>query len=208
MIIAVDGPAASGKGTIARALAAHFGLPHMDTGLLYRAVGLNLLRWGGDPESEFSAVRACDFSQTDFADPELKSEAAGGIASRVSAYPGVRAALLERQRAFAGQDGGAVLDGRDIGTVIAPHAEAKLFVTAASDVRARRRFEELRRLGLDVHYPDVLIDIQARDERDSSRAAAPLRPASDAVLLDTSEMQVEAAVAEAIATVERRLATK
>jgi cytidylate kinase len=131
MIIAVDGPAASGKGTIARALAAHFGLPHMDTGLLYRAVGLNLLRWGGDPESEFSAVRACDFSQTDFADPELKSEAAGGIASRVSAYPGVRAALLERQRAFAGQDGGAVLDGRDIGTVIAPHAEAKLFVTAA-----------------------------------------------------------------------------
>jgi cytidylate kinase len=208
MIIAVDGPAASGKGTIARALAAHFGLPHMDTGLLYRAVGLNLLRWGGDPESEFSAVRACDFSQTDFADPELKSEAAGGIASRVSAYPGVRAALLERQRAFAGQDGGAVLDGRDIGTVIAPHAEAKLFVTATPEVRARRRFEELRRLGLDVHYPDVLIDIQARDERDSSRAAAPLRPASDADLLDTSEMQVEAAVAEAIATVERRLATK
>jgi len=208
MIIAVDGPAASGKGTIARALAAHFGLPHMDTGLLYRAVGLNLLRWGGDPESEFSAVRACDFSQTDFADPELKSEAAGGIASRVSAYPGVRAALLERQRAFAGQDGGAVLDGRDIGTVIAPHAEAKLFVTATPEVRARRRFEELRRLGLDVHYPDVRIDIQARDERDSSRAAAPLRPASDADLLDTSEMQVEAAVAEAIATVERRLATK
>jgi cytidylate kinase len=208
MIIAVDGPAASGKGTIARALAAHFGLPHMDTGLLYRAVGLNLLRWGGDPESEFSAVRACDFSQTDFADPELKSEAAGGIASRVSAYPGVRAALLERQRAFAGQEGGAVLDGRDIGTVIAPGADAKLFVTASPEVRARRRFEELKRLGLDVHYPDVLIDIQARDERDSGRAAAPLRAAEDAVLLDTSAMQVEAAVAEAIAAVERCLASK
>ncbi len=208
MIIAVDGPAASGKGTIARALAAHFGLPHMDTGLLYRAVGLNLLRWGGDPESEFSAVRACDFSQTDFSDPELKSEAAGGIASRVSAYPGVRAALLERQRAFAFQDGGAVLDGRDIGTVIAPGADAKLFVTASSEVRARRRFEELKRLGLEVHYPDVLIDIQARDERDSGRAAAPLRAAEDAVLLDTSEMKVEAAVAEAIAAVERRVASK
>ncbi len=208
MIIAVDGPAASGKGTIARALAAHFGLPHMDTGLLYRAVGLNLLRWGGDPESEFSAVRACDFSQTDFTDPELKSEAAGGIASRVSAYPGVRAALLERQRAFAFQEGGAVLDGRDIGTVIAPGADAKLFVTASPEVRARRRFEELKRLGLEVHYPDVLIDIQARDERDSGRAAAPLRAAEDAVLLDTSEMKVEAAVAEAIAAVERRVASK
>jgi cytidylate kinase len=208
MIIAVDGPAASGKGTIARALAAHFGLPHMDTGLLYRAVGLNLLRWGGDPESEFSAVRACDFSQTDFADPELKSEAAGGIASRVSAYPAVRAALLERQRAFAGQEGGAVLDGRDIGTVIAPGADAKLFITAAPEVRARRRFDELKRLGLDVHYPDVLIDIQARDERDSGRAAAPLRAAEDAILLDTSEMRVEAAVAEAITVVEQRLASK
>src|SRR4028118_997101 len=108
MIIAVDGPAASGKGTIARALARHYGLPHLDTGLLYRAVGLNLLRWGGDPESEFSAVRACDFSQVDFDDPELKSETAGGIASRISAYPLVRAALIERQREFATQDGGGV----------------------------------------------------------------------------------------------------
>ncbi len=205
MIIAVDGPAASGKGTIARALARRFGLPHMDTGLLYRAVGLNLLRWGGDPESEFSAVRACDFSQTDFADPELKSEAAGGIASRVSTYPGVRAALLERQRAFAGQEGGAVLDGRDIGTVIAPDADAKLFVTASPEVRARRRFDELVRMGLHVHYPDVLLDIQARDERDSNRAAAPLRAADDAHLIDTSDLSAEAAVAAAIATVESRL---
>ncbi len=205
MIVAVDGPAASGKGTIAKALARHYGLPHMDTGLLYRAVALNLLRFGGDPESEFAAARACDFSQTDFDDPDLKSEAAGGIASRISAYPMVRAALAERQRDFAGQEGGAVLDGRDIGTVIAPHADAKLFVTASPEVRARRRFDELIRMGLTVHYEDVLLDIRARDERDTSRAAAPLVKAEDAVLLDTSEMGVEAAIAAAIAAVEGRL---
>jgi cytidylate kinase len=204
MIIAVDGPAASGKGTIARALARHYGLPHLDTGLLYRAVGLNLLRWGGDPESEFSALRACDFSQTDFADPELKSEAVGGVASRISAYPLVRSALVERQRDFANQPGGAVLDGRDIGTVIAPDADAKLFVTASAEVRARRRFEELVRMGLHVHYEDVLIDIRARDERDSNRAAAPLLQAKDAHLLDTSRFAVEEAIAEAVAAVERR----
>lgn len=205
MIIAVDGPAASGKGTIAKALARHYGLPHMDTGLLYRAVALNLLRFGGDPESEFAAARACDFSQTDFADPELKSEAAGGIASRISAYPMVRAALAERQRDFAAQEGGAVLDGRDIGTVIAPAADAKLFVTASPEVRARRRFEELTRMGLSVHYEDVLLDIKARDERDSSRAAAPLTRAEDAVLLDTSGMDVDEAIAAAIEAVERRV---
>ena len=204
MIIAVDGPAASGKGTIARALARHYGLPHLDTGLLYRAVGLNLLRWGGDPESEFAAVRACDFSQSDFSDPELKSEAVGGVASRISADPLVRAALVERQRDFAGQPGGAVLDGRDIGTVIAPEADAKLFVTASPEVRARRRFEELVRMGLQVHYDDVLLDIRARDERDSSRAAAPLAKAEDAHLLDTSLYGVDQAIAEAIAAVERR----
>jgi cytidylate kinase len=206
MIIAVDGPAASGKGTIARTLARHYGLPHMDTGLLYRAVALNLLRFGGDPDSEFGAARACDFSQTDFSDPELKSEAAGGIASRISAYPMVRAALAERQRDFAAQDGGAVLDGRDIGTVIAPGADAKLFVTAAPEVRARRRFEELNRMGLAAHYEDVLLDIRARDERDMGRAAAPLVKAEDAVLLDTSGMDRDEAVAAAIAAVERRLA--
>ena len=207
MIIAVDGPAASGKGTIARSLARRFGLPHLDTGLLYRAVGLNLLRWGGDPESEFAAVRACDFSQTDFSDPELKSEAAGGIASRISAYPAVRAPRVQRQRDLADQPGGAVLDGRDIGTVIAPDANAKLFVTARPEVRARRRFDELIRLGMSVHLPDVLLDIRARDERDSSRATAPLRAAPDAHLLDTSDMGIEAAIAEAIAAVEQRLAT-
>jgi cytidylate kinase len=204
MIVAVDGPAASGKGTIARALARHFGLPHMDTGLLYRAVALNLLRWDGDPESEFAAVRACDFSQTDFADPDLKSEAAGGVASRISAYPLVRAALAERQRAFAAQPGGAVLDGRDIGTVIAPQADAKLFVTASPEVRARRRCAELERMGLAVHFDEVLADIQARDERDRSRAAAPLLMAADAVLLDTSAMTIDAAVAAAIDAVEER----
>jgi CMP/dCMP kinase len=205
VIVAVDGPAASGKGTIAKALARHFGLPHMDTGLLYRAVALNLLRWDGDPESEFSALRACDFSQTDFADPDLKSEAVGGIASRISAYPLVRAALVERQRAFAEQEGGAVLDGRDIGTVIAPQADAKLFVTATPEVRAKRRYYELLRLGLHAEYDEILLDIRARDERDSNRAAAPLHQAEDAVLLDTSELDAEEAVAAAIAAVERRL---
>lgn len=205
MIIAVDGPAASGKGTIARALAVHFDLPHLDTGLLYRAVALNLLRWGGDPESEFQAVRACDFSQIDFDDAELKSEAVGGIASRISVYPLVRSALLERQRDFAGQDGGAVLDGRDIGTVIAPSAQAKLFVTASAEVRAQRRLDELTRLGISAHFEDVLIDVRARDERDMNRAEAPLRPAADADLLDTSEMSIEAAVQRAISLVEARL---
>jgi cytidylate kinase len=206
MIVAVDGPAASGKGTIAKAIARHYGLPHMDTGLLYRAVALNLLRWDGDPESEFSALRACDFAQMDFADPELKSEAVGGIASRISAYPLVREALVERQRAFASQEGGAVLDGRDIGTVIAPDADAKLFVTASPEVRARRRYDELLRMGLHVEYDEVLLDIRARDERDSNRAAAPLTRAEDAILLDTSALGADEAVAAAIAAVERRVA--
>src|SRR5688572_13663980 len=204
MIIAVDGPAASGKGTIARAIAAHYGLPHMDTGLLYRAVGLNLLRWGGDPNIEKDALGACDFSQIDFADPELKSEAAGGLASRISAFPLVRAALIKRQRDFAEQEGGAVLDGRDIGTVIAPDADVKLFVTASPEERARRRGGELERMGLTAHYEDVLIDIRARDERDSNRDMAPLRMAEDAVLLDTSEMTIGDAIREAISLVKER----
>jgi cytidylate kinase len=208
MIIAVDGPAASGKGTIARALALRFGLPHMDTGLLYRAAALNLLQTGGDPESEFAAARACDLSQIDFSDPELKSETVGGIASRISAYPMVRSTLLERQQRFAGQDCGAVLDGRDIGTVIAPQAEAKLFVTARPEVRAQRRYVELKGAGLDVHFADVLADIRARDARDSGREAAPLVRADDADLLDTSDIGVEAAIAEAIALVERRTAKR
>jgi cytidylate kinase len=203
MIVAVDGPAASGKGTIARAIARHYGLPHMDTGLLYRAAALNLLAMGGDPESEFAAARACDLSQIDFADPELRSETVGGIASRISAYPLVREALLERQRRFAARPGGAVLDGRDIGTVVAPHAEAKLFITATAEVRARRRHAELKALGLDVHFPDVLADIHARDARDRGREAAPMKPAPDARVIDTSELGVEAAITAAIGAVEQ-----
>ena len=206
MIIAVDGPAASGKGTIARALATHFGLPHMDTGLLYRAAALNLLSMGGDPESEFAAARACDLSQIDFGDPELKSETVGGIASRISTYRLVREALIERQRRFAAQPQGAVLDGRDIGTIIAPEAEVKLFVTASAEARAERRLAELTRLGLDVHYPDVLADIRARDERDTSRSTAPLRPAPDAETIDTSELSADQAIEAAIKAAERRLA--
>ncbi|HEY7005056.1 MAG TPA: (d)CMP kinase [Sphingomicrobium sp.] len=204
-VIAVDGPAASGKGTIARALARHFGLPHMDTGLLYRAVALNLWRWGGDPGNEFEAVRACDDIGVEPDDPELRSEPVSKIASMISAYPSVRAALLQRQQEFAWQQGGAVLDGRDIGTVIAPDADAKLFVTATPEVRAQRRLSELEKRGMHVHFDDVLADIRARDERDSSRDVAPLKPAPDSILLDTSALDVEEAIAAAVRLVEERL---
>ena len=203
MIIAVDGPAASGKGTIAKALAAYYGLPHLDTGLLYRAVGMAVLRGGGDPADEQDAFGACDFDAVLLSDPGLKSEAAGRAASIISVHPAVRAALLDRQRGFAQQSGGAVLDGRDIGTVIAPGATAKLFVTAAPEVRARRRFDELVRMGLAVTYDHVLIDILKRDERDAGRDVAPLRRADDAALLDTSALGIDAAVATAIDLVER-----
>ena len=208
LVIAVDGPAASGKGTIARALAKHFGLPHMDTGMLYRAVALNLWRWGGDMASEFEALRACDVAAVDPDDPELRSEAVSSIASRISAYPSVRTALLERQRQFAGQPGGAVLDGRDIGTVVATDADAKLFVTASATIRAQRRVRELLERGLPAHYEDVLVDIKARDERDTNRETAPLAQAADAVLLDTSALDVDAAIAEAVRLVEARLAVR
>lgn len=205
LIIAVDGPAASGKGTIARALAKHFGLPHMDTGLLYRAVALKLWRWGGDPSIEFEALRACDDLGFDPDDEELRSEPVSRIASKVSTYSSVRDALLQRQRDFATQEGGAVLDGRDIGTVIAPDADVKLFVTASAEVRAQRRVRELLERGMPGHYDDVLLDIHARDERDASREFAPLRQAEDALLLDTSELDVDQAIAEAIRLVEGRV---
>ena len=205
LVIAVDGPAASGKGTIARALANHFSLPHMDTGLLYRAVALKLWRWGGDPNNEFEALRACQDFGFDPDDAELRSEPVSKIASRVSAYPSVRAALLERQQQFAAQPGGAVLDGRDIGTVIAPGATVKLFVTASPEVRAQRRVRELMSRGMPAHYDDVLIDIRARDERDSNRDVAPLTRAPDAILLDTSDLDVDAAITTAIQLVEERL---
>ena len=205
MIIAVDGPAASGKGTIARALAAHFGLPHLDTGLLYRAAGMAVLRHGGDPTNIEDAVAACDFSDAMLDDPAIRSEAASRAASVVSAHGPVRALLLERQQAFARQPGGAVLDGRDIGTVIAPEAGAKLFITATPEVRAVRRFDELARHGAHVTLDHVLADIQSRDERDSTRAASPLVRADDAILLDTSNLAIDRAVQQAIALVEARV---
>ena len=205
-VIAVDGPAASGKGTIARALAERLGLPHMDTGLLYRAVALNLWRWGGDAGNEFEALRACDDLGFDPADPELRSEPVSKIASMISAYRSVRTALLARQQDFAAQEGGAVLDGRDIGTVIAPGAHVKLFVTASPEVRAERRLKELAQRGMTAHYEDVLADIRSRDARDAGREVAPLKPALDAILLDTSNLGPEEAVAEAVRLVEERLA--
>ena len=207
IVIAVDGPAASGKGTIARALAKHFKLPHMDTGVLYRAAALNLWRWGGDPSSEFEAVRACEDIGSNFEDPELRSEPVSRIASKISAYPAVREALLQRQRDFAAQPGGAVLDGRDIGTVIAPAADVKLFVTASLETRAQRRVRELLGRGMPAHYEDVLRDLQSRDERDSNRDAAPLAIAADAIVLDTSDLPIEEARAEAIRRAEERLET-
>lgn len=206
LVIAVDGPAASGKGTIARALARHFDLPHLDTGLLYRSVALNLWRWGGDPGNEFEAVRACDIEAIDWDDPELRSETVSSIASRVSAYPGVRSALLERQQRFARGADGAVLDGRDIGTVIAPDADVKLFVTASPEIRAERRWKELTGRGMRAHYEDVLADIRARDERDGARSAAPLRKADGAAVIDTSELSAEQAVAAAIKAAEEAVA--
>ncbi len=202
MIIAVDGPAASGKGTIARALARHYGLPHLDTGLLYRAVAARVVRDSMDPTREADSVAACDFPDSLLDDPWLRSDDAGKTASIVSAHPLVRAALLHRQRRFAQQPGGAVLDGRDIGTVIAPDADAKLFVKATPAIRARRRHAELVKSGATVTYDRVLADIRARDERDSGRAAAPLVMAADAAPLDTSFLSIETAVQRAIAIVE------
>lgn len=208
MIIAVDGPAASGKGTIAKALARHYGLAHMDTGALYRAVGLAVLRAEADPnDAEAAAAAAREFAAALLDDPAIRSAEAAAAASIVSAHPAVRAALLERQRAFARQPGGAVLDGRDIGTVIAPDADAKLFVTATPEVRARRRQLELERAGQALAFEAVLADIRTRDERDAGRSAAPLTRAPDAALLDTSDLAIEAAIQRAIALVEDRIGT-
>lgn len=204
MIVAVDGPAASGKGTVARAIAGHFGLPHLDTGLLYRAVGLAVLRHGGDPAEPADALSACAFSAAMLDDPEIRSEAASRAASVVSTHRAVRAALLERQRDFATQPGGAVLDGRDIGTVIAPGAEAKIFVTARPEIRAQRRWEQLDG---QASYAHVLADISARDARDAGRAVAPLARAADAALLDTSDLAIDEAIRQAIALVEARVNT-
>lgn len=206
MIIAVDGPTASGKGTIAKALAAHYGLPHLDTGLLYRAVGRQVSLHGGDPDIAEDALAGCDFSDDLLSDPELRTEHTGGLASRVSIHPDVRQALYERQRSFATQPGGAVLDGRDIGTMIAPEAEVKLFVTASVDARADRRFREMQDRGGAANLEDIAENLRRRDERDSSRAAAPLIPAPDAYLIDTSALGRDEAIAASIAAVEEALA--
>ena len=204
MIIAVDGPTASGKGTIAKALAGHFGLPHLDTGLLYRAVGRQCFLDGGDPGDGGDALAATSFPDGLLLDPELRSEATGGLASRVSIHPAVRQALFERQRSFATQPGGAVLDGRDIGTVIAPDADVKLYVTASVEARARRRFLEMQAHGRDVTLAQILADLAARDARDMQRAEAPLQAAPDAVVLDTSDLDRDAATAAAVALVADR----
>lgn len=208
MIIAIDGPTASGKGTIAKALAAHYGLPHLDTGLLYRAVGRQVLLAGANPDDPDHALAAADFPESLLDDPELRSEDTGALASRVSVHPAVRAALLARQQAFARQPGGAVLDGRDIATVIAPEAEAKLFVTASVAARALRRWLEMQKRGERVTREEIEADLAARDERDRNRAAAPLRQAEGAALLDTSALPIEAAIAAAIALVEQQVAAR
>lgn len=205
MIIAVDGPTASGKGTMARALAAHFDLPYLDTGLLYRAVGRQVQLNDGDPDNVADALAACDFPNALLDDPILRSETIGGLASRVSIHPPVRAALNQRQVDFANQPGGALLDGRDIGTVIVPHADAKLFITAPADIRARRRHKEMIGRGDHVSYDEILADTIARDERDTNRRDAPLKQAEDADLLDTGEYTIGGAVQAAIALVEARL---
>jgi len=193
-VVAVDGPAASGKGTIAQGLGRAFGLPVLDTGLLYRCVGVLVKKAGQDlDDADAAAAAAVILTADQLDDPALRTREAGELASRVGVHPRVRAALLDFQRTFARQDEGAVLDGRDIGTVIVPEAPAKLYVTARPEVRAERRWKQLRAQGEAVELADIVADIARRDARDGGRDAAPMRPAPDAVLLDTSEMTIEAA---------------
>ena len=204
MIIAIDGPAASGKGTLGKRLAAHYGLRHLDTGLLYRAVAKAVLDAGGRPDDPVrAAAAATSLDPTTFDEAALKSQAVGEGASLVSAIDGVRAALRDFQKAFAATPPGAVLDGRDIGTVICPDADVKIFVTATPEVRAQRRTLEFRRAGLAVDEAEILADIHRRDARDTGRAISPLRQAADAHLLDTTGMDIEAVLAAAVTIVER-----
>ena len=196
--VAIDGPAAAGKGTISKAVAAHFDFAHLDTGLLYRAVGAKTLT-GTDPILAAQTLTAEDLSADN-----LRTATVADAASKVATIPEVRAALVDFQRAFARRDGGAVLDGRDIGTVICPEAEVKLYVTASPETRAERRFKELLASGADMTLEQVLADVIARDARDAGRAAAPLKPAHDAILLDTSTMSIDEAVAAAVATITAR----
>lgn len=206
VIIAIDGPAASGKGTLARRLAGHFGLRHLDTGLIYRAVGAALLASGedlDDASAAEAAARAIDLAHLDRV--ALSRHEVGEAASRVAAQPGVRAALLEAQRAFGGTAPGAVLDGRDIGTVVFPQADAKLFITADVAERARRRTAEMTGRGLDADFDAILDDLKRRDARDTGRSSAPLKAAGDAVVLDTTHLDADAAFAEAVKIVKARL---
>jgi cytidylate kinase len=203
MIIAIDGPAASGKGTLAKRVAAHYGLHHLDTGKLYRAVARDTLAAGGDPTDEdgaLAAARALDAKSLD--DPDLRTPALGEAASLVARHPEVRKTLLAYQRAFARKKPGAVIDGRDIGTIVCPDADVKLFVTATPEERARRRYREFKEDGIDVREGEVLADILARDARDKSRAVAPLRQAEDAVLLDTTNLAIDAAFRAAISLID------
>lgn len=198
--VAIDGPAAAGKGTISRAVAQAFGFAHLDTGLLYRAVGV-LAKVGGGLDS--AGKIAGTLTPADLGRDDLRTAAAADAASRIASLPEVRAALLAFQREFARREGGAVLDGRDIGTVVCPDAEVKLFITASDQVRARRRFKELGAAGATLTYDEVLADMRARDQRDASRAAAPMKPAHDALLLDTTELSIDAAVTKAVANIKR-----
>ena len=209
MIIAIDGPAGVGKGTLARRLAAHFDLQHLDTGALYRAVGLRVLRQGGDPHDPIAAETAArNLLVADIADPALRSDEVAEAASVVAAQKAVRWALLAFQRSFAksppGNAKGAVLDGRDIGTVICPDAEVKLFLAARPEVRARRRFEELRAKGEPAIYARVLADIETRDKRDANRGVAALKPADDAIEIDTSDLDADRVFEKALEAIERR----
>ncbi|MFV1875190.1 (d)CMP kinase [Nioella sp.] len=197
--VAIDGPAAAGKGTIARAVADHFGFAYLDTGLLYRAVGQRMLD-GEDPVAAAEALRAEDLDH-----PDLRGAEAAQAASKVAVIPEVRAALLDFQRAFSRRLGGAVLDGRDIGTVICPEAEAKLYVTASDETRAARRHKELVANGREIGFDEVLAELRERDARDSARATAPLKPAEDAVMIDTSEMTIEQAFVAAITAISQRM---
>lgn len=204
--VAIDGPAAAGKGTISKAVAEQFGLAHLDTGLLYRAVGVKLLEQEGEDGAPSTAARiASSLTETDLARPDLRSARAGMAAGRVAAIPSVRAALLDFQRSFAERPGGAVLDGRDIGTVICPSAEVKIYVTASDEARAKRRWRELLDRGEEASFEQVLADQKARDEGDAARELAPMRQAADAHLLDTTDLSISEAIAKAAEMVEQAL---
>ena len=209
IVIAIDGPAAAGKGTLARAIAEKLNLAYLDTGSLYRAVGVKVLNAGGDPADVPAAEKAAETLTDDDLKADIRTAAAGAAASKVAAIPGVRAALLNFQRAFAARPGegkaGAILDGRDVGTVVCPEADVKLFVTASAEARAHRRFQELEAKGEAVDFAELVAELRERDERDASRSDAPMKPAEDADLLDTSKLDIEAAFSEAMRLISAKI---